>query len=205
MPARSNEFQRIVKYIYDQISLGATVTKSGMLKERDGTSREVDILVEWKYAGTDFQMAVECRDYSRQQNIQWVDQLIGKFQDLKVDKIVAISSSKFYPSARRKAREHGIEVITVNEALTKDWRAEIEGWKFLVHSFTLMRISTLKANGEIFTYTEISPDGKTATHHDEISEFMHNPFETLLYGATKQASGRDARSEDQREMGVLLQ
>jgi hypothetical protein len=39
-------------------------------------------------------MAVECRDYTRQQNIQWVDQLIGKYKDLKVNKIIAVSSSE---------------------------------------------------------------------------------------------------------------
>ena len=120
MPARSNEFQRIVKYIYEQVSDGATVTESGTLRERDGTPRELDILIEWKFAGVDLQMAVECRDYTRQQNIQWVDDLIGKYHDLKVNKVVAISSSKFYMPAKRKASEHGIEVITVNEALTKD-------------------------------------------------------------------------------------
>jgi hypothetical protein len=174
MPARSNAFQQIVKYIYEQISAGATVTESGMLRERDGTEREVDILIEWKYAGVDFQMAVECRDYTRKQNIQWVDQLIGKFEDLKVNKIVAISSSPFAKSSKRKARAHNIEVITVNEALTKDWRADIERWKFMTHSFTLMRITTFKANGEIFTDTEIAADGQTETHRDEMSAAMHN-------------------------------
>ena len=33
MPARSNDFQCIVRYIYEQISDGATVTESGMLIE----------------------------------------------------------------------------------------------------------------------------------------------------------------------------
>jgi hypothetical protein len=176
VPARSNDFQRIVKYIYEQISPGATVTESGVLKERDGTAREVDILIEWKFAGTDLQIAVECRDYTRQQNIQWVDQLIGKYKDLKVSKIIAISSSKFYMPAKSKAKAHGIEVITVNEALTKNWRAEIEQWKFMTHSFTLMRITTLKSNGDVFTDSEITEDGQTATHRDQTSEYMYNHY-----------------------------
>ena len=174
MPARTNEFQQIVKYIYDQISPGATVTESGFLRERDGTRREVDILIEWKFAGIDLQIAVECRDYTREQNIQWVDDLIGKYQDLNINKVVAISSSRFRPSAKRKAQGHGIELITVNEALTKTWRAEIERWRFMKHSFTLMSITTLKANGDTYTSTTISADGNTAIHHDQQSEFMHN-------------------------------
>jgi hypothetical protein len=190
VPARTNEFQQIVKYIYDQISPGATVTESAFLKERDGTLREVDILIEWKFAGTDLQMAVECRDYTRDQNIEWLDQLIGKYRDLRVDKIVAVSSSKFRPAAKRKAKEHGIEAITVNEALTKDWKAEIERWQFMTHSFTLMRIATIRANGETYTYTDISPDGNTATHRDKESEFMHNVLKPFFMERLSQQVGQ---------------
>lgn len=174
MPARSNDFQRIVKYIYNQISDEAKVSESGVLRERDGTAREVDILIEWQFASTDLKMAIECRDHSRQQDIQWVDELIGKYVDLKIDKRIAISSSKFSMPATRKANAHGIDIITVNEALTKDWRAAIERWRFMTHSFTLIRIGTLKPNGESFTYSEIAADGKTATHRDQISEHMYN-------------------------------
>ena len=159
------------------------------MKERDGTPREVDILIEWKFAGTDFQMAVECRDHTRQQNVQWVDQLIGKYKDLKVNKIIAISSSKFYMPAKRKAAEHGIEVITVNEALTKDWRALIERWKFMTHSHTLMRIATIKSNGETFTYSEITADGRTATHRDQDSEYMYNLLHPLFMQRLSQQVG----------------
>jgi Restriction endonuclease len=151
-----------------------------MLTGRDGTPREVDVLIEWKFAEVSFKMAVECRDYTRQQSIEWVDALIGKYVDLNVNKIVAVSSSKFYIGARNKAKAHGIEVITVNEALTKDWRAEIERWKMMTHSFTLMRISTVKSDGEVFTYSEISPDGETATHRDELSEHMHNLLKPMF-------------------------
>jgi hypothetical protein len=195
VPARSNDFQRIVKYIYAQISDGAAVTESGVLKERDGTEREVDVLIEWKFAGADLQMAVECRDYTRQQNIQWVDELIGKYKDLKVNKIIAISSARFSMSAKRKASEHCIEVITVNEALTKDWRAEIERWKLMTHSHTLMRIDTLKPNGETFTHTDITPDGNTATHRDQTSEYMHNALKPFFMDRLSQQVGLALRAK----------
>jgi hypothetical protein len=105
--------------------------------------------------------------------IEWIDSLIGKYLYLKVNKVVAVSRAMFTDAAKAKANFHGIDLITVNEALTKDWVAAIEAWKVMTHSFTLMRITTLKSSGELYTNTEITADGKTATHKDQMSEYMH--------------------------------
>jgi hypothetical protein len=95
------------------------------------------VLIEHVVAGHDIKIAVECRDYSRDQNVQWIDSLIGKFARLKVNQIVAVSSSPFSDAAKKKAFAHNIELITVNEALTTDWLNRIERWKAISHSFTL--------------------------------------------------------------------
>ena len=82
-------------YIYSQmVPEGATVTESVLLKERNSESeREVDILIEDEIAGTRLRMAVECRDRSRKDSIEWIDYLIGKYRDLD-DHIVADSQTR---------------------------------------------------------------------------------------------------------------
>jgi hypothetical protein len=182
MPKRTNEFQRIVAYIYSQIvPAGGRVTESAFLQE-DGTGepREVDVLIQYDIAGHNMNIAVECRDYTRDQNVQWIDNLIGKYSRLKVNQIVAVSSSSFSETAKTKATKHNIEAITVNEALTTDWRNRIECWKGMTHSFTLMRIVTLDANGTELTYSEVSPDGAKATHRDQDSEYMYNALKPFF-------------------------
>jgi hypothetical protein len=53
MPKRSNDFQRLVAYIYKNVApIGATVTESATLREGDGTEREVDILVSHVFLGS---------------------------------------------------------------------------------------------------------------------------------------------------------
>jgi hypothetical protein len=101
VPPRSNEFQRLVKVIYEQIKPeGASVTESAMLREKgSSTEREVDVLVEARLADTVVRLAVECRDRSRRDDIEWIDQLIGKYRDLPVDKIIAVSASGVTKSA----------------------------------------------------------------------------------------------------------
>jgi hypothetical protein len=192
MPKRTNEFQQIVAYIYSQIvPAGGRVTESAFLRE-DGTGepREVDVLIEHNVTGHDIKIAVECRDHARDQNVQWIDNLIGKFSRLRVNQIVAISSSPFSDAAKKKAAEHNIDAITVNEALTTDWVDRIERWKGMTHSFTLMKIVTLDANGNELTFSEVTPDGGKATHRDQDSEYMYNALQPFFMRQLSKAVGQ---------------
>jgi hypothetical protein len=176
MPKRTNTFQQVVKYIYSQIvPAGGRVTESAMLEESAGGSkREVDVLIEYTVAGHNLRIAVECRDHGRDQTLEWIDSLIGKYSRLRVNQIVAVSASPFSEAAKIKAAEHHIDLITANEALTTDWKTRIESWKIMTHSFTLMRIVSLDAAGAEISRTDITPDGKEATHRDQRSEYLYN-------------------------------
>ncbi len=123
MPKRTNDFQNLIKTIYDQIVPdGGTVTESGMVLDKEaGILREVDILVEYKFAGHEFSFVVECRDRSRTESVEWIDGLIGKSKSLKVNKIIAVSSKGFTASAQNKAKENGIETLTLDEANDTHW------------------------------------------------------------------------------------
>ena len=123
MPKRTNDFQTLIKHIYEQIvPAGGVVTESGMLHDRDsGELREVDILVSYKYAGHEFSFIVECRDHTRPQCVEWIDSLIGKSKSLGVNKVVAVSRNGFYKPAIKKAKENGIETFTLEEANEKHW------------------------------------------------------------------------------------
>src|SRR5215210_7497541 len=126
MPKRTNEFQQLMHYIYGQIvPEGATVTESAFLKERDSDSeREVDILIEHEIAGTTVRIAVECRDRSRSDSIEWIDSLIGKYRDLAVDKVIAVNRLGFAERAVQKATANRIDTRTLEEALDTDWSEE---------------------------------------------------------------------------------
>lgn len=123
MPKRTNDFQGLIKLIYDQIvPEGGIVTESGMVLDKEaGILREVDILVEYKYAGHPFKFIVECRNYSRKQTIEWIDGLIGKTKSFDVNKVIAVSNKGFHPSAIRKAKENNIEIFTLEQANDTKW------------------------------------------------------------------------------------
>jgi len=126
MPKRTNDFQQLIHFIYSQIvPEGATVTESVLLKEQNSPAkREVDILIEYEIAGTKLRIAVECRDRSRKDDIEWIDGLIGKYQDLGVDKVIAVSNSGFSADAIKKASAKKIDTRSLEQALNTDWTKE---------------------------------------------------------------------------------
>jgi Restriction endonuclease len=173
MPKRTNQFQQLVAYIYKRTApLGAAVTESAMLREDgEGAEREIDILVEARLAGHDIKVAVECRDRARDETLEWIDGLSGKTSRLKLNKVVAVSSSGFSPGAQRKAADHNIDLLTAHEAATVDWASRVaaEAFKVLTHSHQLMRLGAFSKERTEIAYTEIDPGGQI-THKDGRAE-----------------------------------
>ena len=73
MPARTNEFQRLIAVIQSHLDPGSTVTESAMFADVvTGTSREVDIAVAGRVAGQAVTVSIECRDRSRGPDVTWI-------------------------------------------------------------------------------------------------------------------------------------
>lgn len=127
MPKRSNPFQRITHRIYKALSgPSIKVEESAFVKEKNSDAeREVDILITSTIASHTLRIAIECRDHQRDQDITWVDSLIGKYDNLDIQKVIAISHSDFSKPAKQKAGQHNIELITLKEAEKIDWAKKL--------------------------------------------------------------------------------
>ncbi len=138
MPKRSNEFQRLVKLIHEAFSStdGTIVTESALLLEPDGTPREVDILVERSVSDVAIRLAIECRDRSRKSDVEWIDGLIGKFKNLKIDKVIAVCRSGFSAAASSKAEANKFELRVLEECLENEWASEFMRLGIAMFNFT---------------------------------------------------------------------
>jgi hypothetical protein len=138
MPKRTNEFQRLIAAIERELApLGAVVTESKLVKDlRTGTEREVDIAIESTVAQHSIMITIGCRDHGRPADIQWIDALVGKYRDLPVDKVVAVSRSGFSKIATQRAAQVRIATITLETAVAA---------KRIPRPWTATRPSTAKA------------------------------------------------------------
>lgn len=124
MPPRSNPFQHLVFHIAQQLApLGAVVRESVELLEQgsSGIKREIDTLIEIDAGLVRVAVAIEARDRSRKDDIEWIDQLIGKYKSLPVDRVIAISHAGFSASAVEKAALHRIEVLSPEKVRDTNW------------------------------------------------------------------------------------
>jgi tetratricopeptide (TPR) repeat protein len=173
MAKRSNEFQKLVHYIYSKIAAPFKVSESAMVRENGtGAEREIDILIEGAIAGIEVRIAVECRDRSRTDTIEWIDHLIGKYARLKMNKIVAVSSQGFSKDAERKAAEHGISLLATEDAENVDWAKEIARPFFdvMTHSHTLLIIGGYDQHNKEILHIDIDHESYKPTHRDALSE-----------------------------------
>jgi hypothetical protein len=126
VPRRSNDFQRLIYLIQQQLGRDAfTVTESKLVRDSTGQRREIDVAVEGTMAGHRVLIAVECRDHARPQDVQWIEQLQGKYRHMAAEKVVAVSASGFTPAARELARNSlapRIEALSLSDALVTDWQ-----------------------------------------------------------------------------------
>jgi hypothetical protein len=91
---------------------GISVKESEMLKEPSSNiSREIDVVVRGELAGQQITIALECRDHEAVQDVTWIDELAGKFRDLPIDTVVAVSASGFTVAALSKAKALGIRTV----------------------------------------------------------------------------------------------
>jgi len=134
MPKRTNPFQQITASIMATTKGSKYGVRESVLVANDdtGSVRELDIIVYDKQDKEDI-ILVECRDHSRKQDVQWIDELDGKARSLGIKRVIAVSSSGFYKPAENEAKRRGIETLTIKEAEEKDWRE----WMFSINEFSL--------------------------------------------------------------------
>jgi len=89
---------------------------------------EVDITLRSKVGTASTFLGIECRDRPSDgpQGRDWIREILGKKQDLKIDKMIAISSSGFTNGAESLAIESRIDLITVTGLETLDVSEWIE-------------------------------------------------------------------------------
>jgi len=128
MPKRTNEFQRLVYLVRMNLSAGATVTESKMLRDRDtGGQREVDVCVEGSVGGTRVNVCLECCDRTRPADVTWVDAMKCKHERLPTHALVLASRSGYTKEAREVAQRSGIEAISFDEVERADFHELLKG------------------------------------------------------------------------------
>ncbi len=187
MPKRTNDFQKLITMIYQQLATqGARVTESKMIRDIvTEEEREVDIAIEDEYMGQPILIGIECRDRRRNETTEWIDSLIGKYRDLPVDKVFAVSSSGFTKSAQQRGAAHRIVTLAITEAEETAW-ATVVGETKPTRYLTIVtpRLVGVTYNG-VSNIATLQTSGRVnvaeVTIHDSLSNVNGTALEVFDY------------------------
>jgi len=123
----SETFEQQIHRIHELLDgSGAVVTWNDHIPDPDNSSqsRQIDITIERKRKLT----IVECRKRQSPQDVQWIEELIGRRTSLRANGVIAVSSSGFTAGAVKKATAHGIvlrDLRQLTEAEVEDWGHQV--------------------------------------------------------------------------------
>lgn len=122
MPARSNDFQRMIFAIQSHLSDRGSVAESKFLIDKDTQNPvEIDVVVEDVVGGFPIVIGIECVDRKRPATIEWLREMITKHEGLPISKTVLVSKSGFTKEAALKAKKNNIQLLTPKQAEQFSW------------------------------------------------------------------------------------
>ncbi len=89
--------------------------------KRSGAPVEVDVVVEGQVGNVPLIVGIEVTSGGRRATVEWVNEMLGKHQDLPIDKTVLVSRAGFTARALTKATAHGAEALSLTDASARDW------------------------------------------------------------------------------------
>ena len=121
MPKRSNEFQKLVFLLKQQLGTDAAVTESKILRDLiTGDDREVDVCIETTITSDPVVVSIECIDRSRAADVKWVEEMKVKHERLPTNALILISRKGFSARAIKLAKAYNIRTLTFNETTEDD-------------------------------------------------------------------------------------
>jgi hypothetical protein len=124
MANTGKELENLVSIIEKACSpLGFDIKKRKRIFDESGNQiAELDIEVSGKFGTTEINWLIECRDRPSDgaAPIYWIEQLVGRRERLKLDKVTAVSTTGFSPGAIDFAAKVGIELRSVREIQKED-------------------------------------------------------------------------------------
>jgi hypothetical protein len=118
---KGRELELLVKRIKEHQSPEAVVISPEFVPDVDtGQPREVDVSIRLKRNEVPIFIAVECRDRTSVQSVEWIEQLICKKSSINADVLMAITSSRFTGPARIKALKHGVILAEMSSKIPEE-------------------------------------------------------------------------------------
>lgn len=133
------EYEMLIEQMYRSLAPNSLVTLDDYIYDsRAQTKRQIDVSIRYKFAGVNHLIIVQAKDYKRKADIAVVDQFQQVIEDVNANKGILICSKGFSKTAITKAKNYGMECLSIHSALKKNWETLLKiPVRKTVHEFGL--------------------------------------------------------------------
>lgn len=133
------EYELLVEKLYKDLEPNAIITHDDHIYDTQAKiKRQIDVSIKYKFAGVNHLIIVEVKDYKHKADISVVDKFQQVIEDVNANKGILICSKGFSKTALTKAKNYGIECLTIYSALNKKWETILKiPVKKIEHQFSL--------------------------------------------------------------------
>jgi hypothetical protein len=160
----SEKFEQQIRRLHELLEQpGSELTWNDHLPDPDNPSqpRQIDVTIKRDGKLT----LVECRIHNDRQDVQWIEELIGRRLSFRADAVIAVSASGFTKGAILKAKSFGI-ILRDFSTLTEE---EVSAWGHLTHvSLTFHQFR------EVALTYRFSPDQLGDLNVDQVEESLRS-------------------------------
>jgi len=119
------KFEEAVASIQKNIVPGARITNDEKIKGKSGTVRQIDIVIRYNIGQYSILVIADCKDWKNPVDIGDVGQFIDMVEDVRANKGALICNTGFTEGARNRAKEKGIDLLTVIDTENPDIKLKI--------------------------------------------------------------------------------
>lgn len=120
------EFEKLAATIQQELAPKAHVERNAkLLGKRSGVERQIDILIDEAIAQYTIRVAIDCKDYQVPVDVKHVEEFMGLLEDIGANKGAIISARGFTETAKKRAKDAGIDVYRLIDTATTKWSAYI--------------------------------------------------------------------------------
>ena len=176
MPKERNDGKRLEQLVAMvegmKLPEGFRVTSNESIRDDNGAQiAELDIAITGRIGSTTYTTIFECRDRPSEgaAPASWIEQLDSRRRRLKLDKIIAVSSTGFSPAAIDWARDSNIPLRTLETLTESD-----------VRGFLPQRAPLLNTHGDLLhvELVSVAEDAPIGWHESVDSQPIESPLKT---------------------------
>jgi hypothetical protein len=123
---------------------GITVTRNEKFRSKGKQVGEVDVVLRGKFGSTNMVVGIECRDRKGPQGRDWIQQIMGKRDDLAEFGFrhwIAVSSSGFASTAEALAKKANIELLVPGKVrVMEPGKPGLHTWMSFVIDYPMWRL-----------------------------------------------------------------